>query len=147
MALRSFFGFCVESGSFKENPARLIRSSPTRTKEPSALVALLALHFDECATQGNCGPNSPVFRSKSGRCLGARQIQLNFARWLSQAGITRPFSIHSLRHTFAMRLYRKTGDLCLVQRALGHRQITTTEIYVRVNDETAILTLPGRPVW
>lgn len=78
---------------------------------------------------------SPVFRSKSGRCLGARQIQLNFARWLVQAGITRPFSIHSLRHTFATRLYRKTGDLYLVQRALGHRQITTTEIYARVSDE------------
>lgn len=29
----------------------------------------------------------------------------------------------------------KTGDLYLVQRALGHRQITTTEIYARVSDE------------
>jgi len=64
-----------------------------------------------------------------------RQIQLNFARWLEHAGITRPFSIHSLRHTFATRLYRKTGDLYLAQRALGHRQITTTEIYARVCDE------------
>ena len=64
-----------------------------------------------------------------------RQIQLNFARWLAQAGITRPFSIHSLRHTFATRLYRKTGDLYLVQRALGHRQITTTEIYAKVDDD------------
>lgn len=33
------------------------------------------------------------------------------------------------------RLYRKTGDLYLVQRALGHRQITTTEIYARVEDD------------
>jgi integrase/recombinase XerC len=67
--------------------------------------------------------------------LGARQIQLNFARWLRQAGITRRFSIHSLRHTFACRLYRKTGDLYIVQRALGHRQITTTEVYARVSDD------------
>ena len=52
------------------------------------------------------------------------------------AGITRPFSVHSLRHTFATRLYRKTGDLYLVQKALGHRQITTTEIYARVSDDT-----------
>lgn len=70
----------------------------------------------------------PIFGSKSGLRLGARQIQLNFARWLDQAGITQPFSIHSVRHTFATRLYRKTGDLYLVQRALGHRQITTTKI-------------------
>jgi site-specific recombinase XerD len=52
-----------------------------------------------------------------------------------KAGITRPFSIHSLRHTFATRLYRQTGDLYLVQRALGHRQITTTEVYAKVSDE------------
>jgi site-specific recombinase XerD len=52
-----------------------------------------------------------------------------------QAEITRPFSVHSLRHTFATRLYRKTGDLYLVQRALGHRQITTTEIYARMSDD------------
>ena len=44
--------------------------------------------------------------------------------------------MHSLRHAFATRLYQKTGDLYLVQRALGHRQITTTEIYARVSDET-----------
>jgi site-specific recombinase XerD len=76
-----------------------------------------------------------VNATKSGRRLGARQIQLNFARWLVQAGITRPFSIHSLRHTFATRLYRRTGDLYLVQRALGHRQITTTEVYAKVSDD------------
>lgn len=36
---------------------------------------------------------------------------------------------HSLRHTFAIRLYRKTKDLRLVQVALGHRNITNTMIY------------------
>ena len=37
--------------------------------------------------------------------------------------------------TFATRLDQKTADLYLVQRALGHRQITTTEIYARVSDD------------
>lgn len=36
---------------------------------------------------------------------------------------------HSLRHTFAIQLYRKTRDLRLVQVALGHRNITNTMIY------------------
>jgi site-specific recombinase XerD len=40
-----------------------------------------------------------------------------------------------MRHTFANRLHQKTGDLHLVQRALGHRQITTTEIYAWVSDD------------
>lgn len=37
--------------------------------------------------------------------------------------------LHCLRHTFAIRLYRKTKDVRLVQVALGHRNITNTMIY------------------
>ena len=37
-ALRSFFSFCMESGWIKDNPARLIRSSPAAAKEPSTLT-------------------------------------------------------------------------------------------------------------
>jgi len=33
------------------------------------------------------------------------------------------------------KVYPQTGDLYLVQRALGHRQIATTEIYARVSDD------------
>jgi integrase/recombinase XerC len=40
-----------------------------------------------------------------------------------------------VNHTFATRLYETTGDRYLVQRALGHRHITTTEIYARVGDQ------------
>jgi len=37
-ALRSFFAFCVESGFLRENPTRLIRSSPTAVKAPTTLT-------------------------------------------------------------------------------------------------------------
>lgn len=37
--------------------------------------------------------------------------------------------LHALRHTFAIRLYKKTKDLHLVQVALGHRNITNTMVY------------------
>jgi len=39
--------------------------------------------------------------------------------------------LHCLRHTFAIRLYKRTKDIRLVQRALGHRWLTTTEIYMQ----------------
>ncbi|MBD3297887.1 MAG: tyrosine-type recombinase/integrase, partial [candidate division Zixibacteria bacterium] len=39
-----------------------------------------------------------------------------------------------MRYTFATRLYRRTGDLNLVRRALGHGQITSTEVYAQVSD-------------
>ena len=40
-----------------------------------------------------------------------------------------PKKFHSLRHTFAIGLYKKTRDLRLVQVALGHRNITNTMVY------------------
>ncbi len=40
---------------------------------------------------------------------------------------------HSLRKSFAQRLYDKTGDIYLVQELLGHRNISTTQKYLGVN--------------
>lgn len=37
--------------------------------------------------------------------------------------------LHSLRHTFAIQLYKKTKDIRLVQVALGHRNVMNTMIY------------------
>lgn len=37
---------------------------------------------------------------------------------------------HSLRHTFALELYRRHRDVYLVKTALGHKSITNTQIYV-----------------
>lgn len=37
--------------------------------------------------------------------------------------------LHCLRHTFAIRAYKKTKDIRLVQRALGHRSLANTLIY------------------
>jgi integrase len=41
-------------------------------------------------------------------------------------------TLHSLRHTFAIRLYKKTKDIQLVQSALGHRHLQTTAIYLHI---------------
>lgn len=98
------------------------------------LQRLIARYLTNVGPEANTSPASPLFRSVHGRRLGARQIQLNFAKWCREAGVAA--SVHSCRHTFATRLYRKTGDLHLVQRALGHRQITTTEIYAKVSDKS-----------
>jgi integrase len=44
-------------------------------------------------------------------------------------------TVHSLRHTFATRLLRATGDLFLVKRALLQRSIASTAVYLSVSDE------------
>jgi integrase/recombinase XerC len=79
-------------------------------------------------------PDDPFFLSVRGKRIGSRQVQLRLEHWLRHAGITRRCTVHTLRHSFATRLYEKTGDLRLVQRALGHRHVTTTEVYTSVTD-------------
>jgi len=77
-----------------------------------------------------------VFRGSRGR-LSVRQAQYRFRQLLATARIERALTVHSLRHTFATRLREETGDLRLVQVALGHRQLATTQVYAKV-DETNV---------
>jgi integrase len=37
---------------------------------------------------------------------------------------------HSLRHTFALRVFKKTNDINVVKSALGHKSITNTQVYM-----------------
>ena len=76
-----------------------------------------------------------LFLSQRGTRLSPRQVGYRFAHWLQEAGINKAISPHGLRHTFATRLYSRTGDLLVVQRALGHRNIATTEIYTHLVDD------------
>ena len=49
------------------------------------------------------------------------------------AGLNGKLATHSLRKSFAQRLYDKTGDIYLVQELLGHKNISTTQKYLGVN--------------
>jgi len=76
----------------------------------------------------------PLFVGRSGTRISARHVQRQLAQWLAKAGIERHVSPHALRHTFAMAVYRKSGDIHLVQRALRHRSIASTLVYARADD-------------
>jgi site-specific recombinase XerD len=62
---------------------------------------------------------------------GELLFEISYDRLLQVWYLYRPVpkKFHSLRHTFAINLYKKTKDLRLVQVALGHRNITNTMIY------------------
>jgi len=79
--------------------------------------------------------DGPLFPGRSGRRLSARHVERRLAEWLTKAGVRRKASVHSLRHTFATDLYRRTGDVLLVKEALGHRSIASTLIYAHTDRE------------
>ncbi len=61
-------------------------------------------------------------------------IDAEFRQALAEAGIE-DFRFHDLRHTFATRMLRQTGNIKLVSRLLGHASIETTNRYAHVLDD------------
>ena len=58
--------------------------------------------------------------------MKAEYVRQLLARLADQAGIEERVTPHTLRHTFATHLLRETGNLKLVQQALGHEDASTT---------------------
>ncbi len=81
-----------------------------------------------------CGKCEHVFTTLDGKPLGHRYVQRMVARYARKAGIDKDVSPHTLRHTFATDLYRETSKIRLVQKVLGHSDLSTTMIYTHVFD-------------
>ncbi len=76
-----------------------------------------------------------IFTTLKGTPLKDRYIQNMVKRYAKKAEINKNVSPHTLRHTFATDLYRETKNIRLVQKALGHTDLSTTMIYTHIVDD------------
>ena len=67
-----------------------------------------------------------------GKHLTTRQLSRLFHKTTRAAGINKPVSVHSLRHSFATHLLEEGTDIRYIQALLGHEKLDTTARYTRV---------------
>ena len=78
--------------------------------------------------------SGPLFTGRDGTALTTRHVARRLRAWAKKAGIRRT-SPHALRHTCGQRIYARSGDVLVVREVLRHRNIASTMVYVRVDEE------------
>ena len=93
-----------------------------------AIVDLITWHGQR---YGNLVPSRPLFASRKGGLAMTRgQAHKVLEMAFTKAGLNGKLATHSLRKSFAQRIYDGTGDIYLVQVLLGHKNIETTRKYL-----------------
>ena len=110
---------------------RKTRRTPLIPTIQAVLKAWLAEH--------TAGPNDPLFPTRTDTRLSRDAVEHRLAIHLKTAATTCPslatkhVTMHTLRHTAAMRLLLAGNDITVIALWLGHEQISTTNIYLHAD--------------
>jgi integrase/recombinase XerC len=104
------------------------RTVPVGSKALEALGQWLAVR-----EQAGPQPQAALFVGRHGTRLTAQAMWQRLKRRSLLAGLATPVHPHMLRHSFASHVLQSSGDLRAVQELLGHANITTTQVYTRLD--------------
>ncbi|MEJ8854655.1 tyrosine recombinase XerC [Variovorax robiniae] len=113
------------------------RNVPVGAKASEALTAWLAVR-DDCAALEAARLRDPqgaaaLFIGRNGARFSAQAVWKALRVRSLKAGLPAPVHPHMLRHSFASHLLQSSSDLRAVQELLGHANITTTQVYTRLD--------------
>jgi len=121
-----------------QNIIRIVQSKGRKDRNvmlPGDILGLLRDWWKERPTgqdRGLAGPDRVIFPGYNGKHLSPRQISRRFKQAAKAAGITKPVTLHTLRHSFATHLLERGVDIRVIQALLGHTKLTTTARYASV---------------
>jgi integrase/recombinase XerC len=104
------------------------RTVPVGSKAVQALA-----HWLSVREQAGGAAQPALFLGRHGTRLTAQAIWQRLKRRSLLAGLATPVHPHMLRHSFASHVLQSSGDLRAVQELLGHANITTTQVYTRLD--------------
>lgn len=117
---------------------RIVQSKGRKDRNvmlPSDILGLLRDWWKERPTDQDKGVNASermLFPGYRGKHLSTRQLSRLFLKTAKAAAITKPVTLHTLRHSFATHLLERGVDIRVIQALLGHSKLTTTARYARV---------------
>jgi len=111
------------------------RIVPVGSKAVQALQAWLVLREQALVLvpQGASRAQAALFVGQRGTRLSAQSVWQRLKNRSLQAGLALPVHPHMLRHSFASHVLQSSSDLRGVQELLGHANISTTQIYTRLD--------------
>jgi integrase/recombinase XerC len=104
------------------------RAVPVGAPALQALAEWLALRAELARAD-----EAALFVSRRGSRLTASQVRSRLKAIAIAAGVPTHVHPHMLRHSFASHLLQSSGDLRAVQELLGHANITTTQVYTKLD--------------
>lgn len=112
------------------------RLAPLGSYAIRALEAWLAVR--ELAADAEVDGMTPVFVNRFGSRLTTRSVGRMLEKYIKESGLDGRTSPHTLRHSFATHLLDRGADIRSVQELLGHKSLTTTQIYTHVTSASLL---------